>query len=58
MSSLGRSILLVCVLGLSDLAWADELLRDLEELYGLTSQCEEKAEVALRWGMVLRQSPM
>jgi len=58
MSSLNRLLLSVCLLGLSDLARADELLRDLEELYGLTSQCEEKAEVALRWGMVLRQSPM
>ncbi len=47
----------MCI-GVPKTAFADQLLADLEELYSITEACTEKAEVALRWGMVLRQSPL
>ena len=58
MSPLVRTFVFFLATVTSATSFADELLRDLEELYDLTSHCEEKSEVALRWGMVLRQSPM
>ena len=50
-------LLLLCIL-IPTISHGDELLSDLEELYTLTENCSEQTEIALRWGMVLRQSPM
>ena len=58
MSSLSRFLVILVGLLMGAVAQADELLSDLQELYQLTTRCQEKTEVALRWGMVLRQSPM
>ena len=49
--------LMLCIL-IPTISHGDELLSDLEELYTLTENCSEQTEIALRWGMVLRQSPM
>ncbi len=58
MQALVRSIVILGLMGLPTTSFGDELLGDLEELYELTENCSERTEVALRWGMVLRQSPM
>ena len=58
MSTLARWFTVLSCILIPAVTHADELLADLEELYTLTENCSEQTEIALRWGMVLRQSPM
>ena len=58
MSTLVRWFTVFSCILIPTVSHGDELLADLEELYTLTENCSEQTEIALRWGMVLRQSPM